>query len=54
MLGSSARLDLLRALYNQQEAVETASGVLRALGLTPGVVRAADLAGGPLVAINNK
>lgn len=36
------------------DAVDTASDVIRSLGLRPGVVREADLAGGPMFAIKRK
>ena len=47
-------MDVDLVILVDKNAVDTASDVIRSLGLHPGVVREADLAGGPMFAIRRK
>lgn len=47
-------MDVDLVILVDSKAVDTASEVIRSLGLHPGVVRTADLAGGPMFAIRRK
>ena len=47
-------MDVDLGIALEQDAEQTAREILEELGLVPGILRAADLAGGPLFAIKNK